>query len=116
MVNTSTMLLIHTLFHQGKQFVRKFCVQNSVMTVASSTQQYIDNDVTPWYIYNKDDDKWCYRNEDNTVREWYEYGGEPDGYVKYINYVGTVRNTADAGESLVMCWTSGTSSTFDFIN
>ena len=74
-----------------------------------------ESSTTPWYVYNVNTDKWCYKNENNT-REWFVFGTQPDNYVKYINAVGTVRNTAEVGESLVMCWTAHTSETYDFVN
>lgn len=74
-----------------------------------------DSTATPWYVYNVNTDKWCYKNESNT-REWYTFGTQPNNYVKYINAVGTVRNTAEVGESLVMCWKEYTSEAYDFVN
>lgn len=91
-------------------------IRQNANSKTTTLKSYLGNStVTPWYVYNLSTDTWCYKNENNT-REWYSFGTQPNNYVKYINAVGTVRNTAEVGESLVMCWTAHTSETYDFVN
>ena len=57
-----------------------------------------------WTAYRVEQNKWYYRNADDTVREWYKEGSQPSGYTKFIyKDKANVSKTGAKGGHVLLC-------------
>lgn len=73
---------------------------------------------TGWTAYRVEQNKWYYRNADDTDRAWYKEGSQPSGYTKFIyKDKANVSKTGAKGGHVLLCaqWESTSKYTVSFM-